>query len=45
VNNAGILLNKDKPIDELEIDELRLTFEINTFGPYRVIKAALSFTL
>lgn len=41
VNNAGILLNKDKRIDELEVDELRLTFEINTFGPYKVIKAAL----
>jgi NAD(P)-dependent dehydrogenase (short-subunit alcohol dehydrogenase family) len=41
VNNAGILLNKGKRIDELEIDELRLSFEINTFGPYRILKAAL----
>jgi len=41
VNNAGILLNKDKMIDEITIDELRSTFEINTFGHYRVLKAAL----
>ena len=41
VNNAGILLNKNKRIDELEIEELRLTFEINTIGPYRVLKNAL----
>ncbi len=41
VNNAGILLNKGKRIDELEVEELRLSFEINTFGPYRVLKSAL----
>jgi NAD(P)-dependent dehydrogenase (short-subunit alcohol dehydrogenase family) len=41
VNNAGILLNKQKRIDELDSEELRLTFEINTFGPYRVLKNAL----
>jgi len=41
VNNAGILLNKHKKIDELDIEDLRLTFEINTFGPYRVLKKSL----
>jgi NAD(P)-dependent dehydrogenase (short-subunit alcohol dehydrogenase family) len=41
VNNAGILLNKSKRIDELEVDELRLSFEINTFGPYRILKSSL----
>jgi len=41
VNNAGILLNKNKRIDELEIEELRRSFEINTFGPYRVLKSLL----
>lgn len=38
VNNAGVLLAKDKNIDELDIDEIRLTFEINTFGHYRIIR-------
>jgi NAD(P)-dependent dehydrogenase (short-subunit alcohol dehydrogenase family) len=41
VNNAGILLNKHKKIDELDIQDLRLTFEINTFGPYRVLQGVL----
>lgn len=41
VNNAGILLNKHKQIDELEVADLRLSFEINTFGPYRVLKSTL----
>lgn len=41
VNNAGIMLNHHKRIDEIDVEELRLTFEINTFGPYRVLKAAL----
>lgn len=41
VNNAGILLNKNANIDELEVEELRLSFEVNTFGPYRILKAAL----
>lgn len=41
VNNAGILLNKHKKIDELEVSELRLSFEINTIGAYRVLKSTL----
>ena len=41
VNNAGILLNKHKKIDEIEIDEMRLSFEINTLGAYRVLKSTL----
>jgi len=38
VNNAGVLLAKEKNIDELDIDEIRRTFEINTFGHYRIIR-------
>jgi NAD(P)-dependent dehydrogenase (short-subunit alcohol dehydrogenase family) len=38
INNAGVLLAKEKNIDELDIDEIRMTFEINTFGHYRIIR-------
>jgi NAD(P)-dependent dehydrogenase (short-subunit alcohol dehydrogenase family) len=41
VNNAGILLNKEGRIDELEAEELRQSFDINTIGPYRVLQTAL----
>ena len=38
INNAGILLSREKRIDNLEISEIRKTFDTNTFGPYMVIK-------
>lgn len=41
VNSAGILLAKDKQIDELDLAEMRQTFEINTFSQYRMIKGFL----
>lgn len=41
VNNAGVLLAKNKNIDDLDIDKIRTTFEVNTFGHYRIIKEFL----
>lgn len=38
INNAAILLSKEKRIDELELSEIKQTFDTNTFGPYIVIK-------
>ena len=38
INNAGVLLAKERRIDELDLSEIRQTFETNTFGPYAVIK-------
>lgn len=38
VNNAGILAERDKSIEELDISEVTRSFDINTIGPIRVIK-------
>lgn len=42
INNAGILLERDKQIDELDIDEVTRSLDINTIGPIRVIKHFLA---
>ncbi|MCM3110986.1 SDR family oxidoreductase [Lederbergia lenta] len=38
INNAGVLLERDKSIEELDIEECMKTIDINTLGPMRVIK-------
>ncbi|ACT03650.1 SDR family oxidoreductase [Paenibacillus sp. JDR-2] len=38
VNNAAILVERNTPIEELNIEEVAKTFDINLFGPMRVAK-------
>jgi NAD(P)-dependent dehydrogenase (short-subunit alcohol dehydrogenase family) len=38
INNAGILLERDKQIEELDLDQVKETFDVNFFGPIRVVK-------
>jgi len=38
INNAAVLLEREKVIEELDMNRLLYTFEVNTFGPVRVIK-------
>jgi len=41
VNNAGVLLDEQKTIDDVDLKEMETTFRVNTFGPYRVVKFML----
>ena len=38
INNAGILLERDKKIEELDLEQVQLSFDVNLFGPMRVVK-------
>ncbi|WP_336784988.1 SDR family oxidoreductase [Paenibacillus sp. MMO-177] len=38
VNNAAILVERNTPIEDLNIEEVARTFDINLFGPMRVVK-------
>lgn len=38
INNAGILDERSKTIEEIDIDKVEQTFNINLFGPMRVVK-------
>ena len=38
INNAAILNEREKTIEDLDLDACQLAFDINTFGPIRVIK-------
>lgn len=38
LNNAGILDERSKTIEEIDIDKVEETFNINLFGPMRVVK-------
>lgn len=38
INNAGILNERDNSIEDLDIEAFKLAFDVNTFGPIRVIK-------
>lgn len=38
VNNAGILLARDTGIEQLDMKDVAASFEINLFGPIRVVK-------
>ncbi|GAB2536842.1 SDR family oxidoreductase [Gracilibacillus alcaliphilus] len=41
INNAGILNERDKTIEELDVAQCMLAYDINTLGPIRVIQHAL----
>ncbi len=43
INNAGVLLETEAPLEELSIDQLRASFETNTLGPVRVTRAVMTF--
>ncbi len=43
INNAGVLLETEAPLEELSIDQLRASFETNTLGPARVTQAMMTF--
>ncbi|MEH7273851.1 SDR family oxidoreductase [Neobacillus vireti] len=45
VNNAGILLERDKTIEELNLDQVQVSFDVNLFGPMRVVKYFLPLLL
>ncbi|SFE10824.1 NAD(P)-dependent dehydrogenase, short-chain alcohol dehydrogenase family [Paenibacillus catalpae] len=38
INNAAILVERNTPIEKLNIEEVARTFDINLFGPMRVVK-------
>lgn len=41
INNAGIANQGTGPIEGINMDEMRVLFEVNTFGPMRVTQAFL----
>ncbi|UQZ82400.1 C-factor [Paenibacillus konkukensis] len=41
INNAAVLLERDKTLEELDFDQLRLSFTVNTFGPMYIIQQLL----
>ncbi|PLS01068.1 SDR family NAD(P)-dependent oxidoreductase [Neobacillus cucumis] len=45
INNAGILLERDKTIEDLNLEEVQLSFDVNLFGPMRVVKHFLPLLL
>ncbi|WP_419888125.1 SDR family oxidoreductase [Neobacillus niacini] len=38
INNAGVLLERDKQVEDLDFDQVKVTFDVNLFGPMRVVK-------
>lgn len=43
INNAGIMLEREKTIEELELSAVTRSFEINTIGPMRVVQKFLPY--
>jgi NAD(P)-dependent dehydrogenase (short-subunit alcohol dehydrogenase family) len=41
INNAGILLGRENPLEQLNMDDVRQTLEINLYGPMIVVKHML----
>ena len=41
INNAGILLGRENPLEQLNMDDVRRTLEINLYGPIIVVKHML----
>ena len=39
VNNAGIIIDTVSPPSQLQMEDIKATFEVNTFGPIRVTQA------
>jgi NAD(P)-dependent dehydrogenase (short-subunit alcohol dehydrogenase family) len=42
INNAAVLLEREKTLEDLDFEQLRLSFEINTFGPMYIIQQLLT---
>ncbi|MRH41594.1 SDR family NAD(P)-dependent oxidoreductase [Aquibacillus halophilus] len=38
INNAAIMIEREKTVEDLDMDKVRLTFEVNTFGPMRIVQ-------
>lgn len=38
INNAGVLLERNKTIEELDFEKVQETFNVNLFGPMRIVK-------
>jgi len=45
INNAGILIDRDKKIEELDFEQIKLSFDVNLYGPMRVVKHFLPLLL
>lgn len=43
INSAAILVGRNTPIEDLNIDDVMLSFDVNLYGPMRVIKHLLPF--
>jgi len=41
INNAGILLGRENPLEQLDMDEVRKTLDINLYGPIMIVKHML----
>ena len=41
VNNAGIMIERDHTIEELDLDAVIRSFQVNTVGPMRVVQKLL----
>ncbi len=40
-NNAGVYLDKNVPLDRLDLDKWEETFRVNTIGPMRLVRALM----
>jgi NAD(P)-dependent dehydrogenase (short-subunit alcohol dehydrogenase family) len=38
INNAGVLLERNKTIEEIDIKQVQESFDVNLFGPMRIVK-------
>lgn len=38
VNNAAVLVARDKQIEEIDVADIQFSFDVNVYGPIRVIK-------
>lgn len=38
INNAGVLLERDKKLEDLSMDAVETSFDVNLFGPIRISK-------
>jgi len=41
INNAAVLLEREKTLEDLDFDQVRLSFAVNTFGPMYIIQQLL----
>lgn len=38
INNAGVLVERNKSIEDLNFEKLKFSFDVNLYGPMRIIK-------